>query len=252
MNISFSLETNVPFFKDIWGYKSPIPVPNKYVDSIKTTTSFLHLPRAKELYSEDDNILCSLLNGEPTEIKVHVDTRGCANETLLDTPGALTLEIGRQELKINSKLMGIKRQTSAFSWSNSARGDATCEIQLVNEIPEHAPPNGNPISIVPHSITGNMLVNSHRLNALKLLLNNPEKYYLSQKGFFIENPQSMEELAAIYEWEKNPQAPTSEEIFLDPLLYVNHFISPFESPSNNPTSKFAKAVMSGEINTYLR
>lgn len=249
MNISFHLNTSATVFKDIWGYKSDTPYPGFRVDSLKTYCSLLPQPPLKSEYTEQDNIICDLVNGRPATISVDVNTSGCANVQLLSTPGALTLGFMGMELPITSELLDFEPAGRSHPWArvnfNTRKGTATCKIQIQLDAAEHAPPNGNPLLFNPNHQPYGRIHTTELLGIIKHLVNNPGKYYISRNlGFYVEAPKDIDDLAKIYGWERTATSPAPEQVLMDPCIYADC--------DDETTRKFARALISGNMEMYMR
>lgn len=237
MFIKFFLKVSEPFFKDQWGYKVSSPIPGTRVGTITTFCNFMELPKSQEQYSEDERLLQDLLNGRPVSVCVNATLEGCVTKKIFDVPGALALAISGNYIKVRTRLLDFKECGHGFWKSNS--GEATCELQIINDLEEQAPTNGAPVIINPVPLHRFHLPCKNPLGGLRHLLNNPGKYYVSEFGFFIERPQCLEDYIRIYKYECGDSAPNPEEILLDPLLYANH--------ENTCAANFARRIISGEF-----
>jgi len=143
----------------------------------------------------------------------------------------------QEQYSEDERLLDFKERGHGFWKSNS--GDATCELQLINDLEEQAPTNSAPVIINPALMHRFHLPCKNPLGGLRHLLNNPEKYYVSEFGFFIEKPQCLEDYIRIYKYECDDSAPNPEEVLLDPLLYTDH--------ENIYAANFARRIISGEF-----
>lgn len=194
-------------------------------------------PFFKDQYSEKEKLLQDMLNGKPVSVCVNATLEGCVTKKIFDVPGALDLTIGGNYIKVRTRLLDFKERSCGF-WKNNS-GDATCELQLINDLEEQAPTNSAPVIINPALMHRFHLPCKNPLGGLRHLLNNPEKHYVSEFGFFIEKPQCLEDYIRIYKYECGDSAPTSDEILLDPLLYTDH--------ENIYAANFARRIISGEF-----
>lgn len=242
MDISFSLNLSLPYYKDIWGYKSDTPTPYSRVGFINADGDVLKIPTSRELFSESDICLQDFLGGKPVIVNVNVNVGGCVKKEILSTPGALTINIEGNQQDINIRLLDYRpkvlQQPSFGGWRPSKKflksekeGVAVCEIQLIRDIPE----------LRDHQLyrpTGGI-----HLGAVKLMLDNPGKYYASRRGRFLTDyPGDFDQLVEIYDREKDINAPAGEQVTINPLQYIG---------SQNPiVAKLAKAFISGDIEMY--
>lgn len=222
MYISFSLTMDIPFFKDLWGYKTESPEPGKLYGIIKSSVSLSNPPPSKAAFGPGDQILNKLLNGRAVHSSISLFLRGVANRNLLFLPGAVKLELFGKNYNVE-----FDRTWDA----------PTFVFRLVDPIPSVDIPKGKFTPIYGIQAAG----------IIKQILDRPEEYYVSLRNEFVTHqPECAEDYIAIYKEEcRNPpifpkpapQYPEAEKIILDPLSYTSH---PFL-----PASTLARMLVNG-------
>jgi len=231
MYASFNLDLDIPMFKDMWGYKCSSPVPGTHYGTIKAYLNLKNVPSSKATFSQGDTYLCDLLNGKPICNDISICYGGVARSDVLYVPGAVDMQLGWRTYK-----MEFQRTPE-----NNLH-----TFKMTTPIADISIPKGSFIFLLGSSLNG--------LSALKMYLNDPEKYHIGySRCFLTTRPETPEEYTAIYNEERNwalsqrfnnslPKEmqpfPTADEVRLDPLSYTDHKFP--------PAANFARILINGE------
>lgn len=230
MYASFSLRLDIPFYKDLWGYKCEAPVPGTHYGTINANINLNEPPASREKFSQEDADLYNLLNGKPVCKSIDTFFGGVASREVLFTPGAVNMSF-------YGKNYNVEFERSSDRWYYT--------FKLTTTIPDIIIPKGEIVSLWGFA--------NDTVQAIKQFLNDPEKYFISSNAQFLTtHPETVEEYTAIYNEERRwavankpfnhalkqlQSIPKAEEILLDPLSYTdNKFL---------PAANFAKILVNG-------